>query len=100
MLVSVEMCDCINCHNALSEPIQFELCDEKSGSESQSKKGGTFAPPGAKGGSIISAAVGRTSHFSAFHRLADCTLEVLLGQVRVTHGHLQRAVTQQLGHQP
>ena len=92
MLVSVEMCDCINCHNALSEPIQFELCDEKSGSESQSKKGGTFAPPGAKGGSIISA--GAKVDISAFHHLADCTLEMLLGQVGVTHRHLQRAVSQ------
>ena len=47
-----------------------------------------FAPPGrAKGGSIISA--GAKGDISAFHRLADCTLEVLLGQVRVTHRHLK-----------
>ena len=39
-------------------------------------------------------------HISALHRLADRTLEVLLGQVRVTHRHLQCTVTQQLGYQP
>ena len=71
----------------------------KSRSPSLKRGGGAFAPPGGfKGGSKISE--GAKVHISALHRLADRTFEMLLGQVGVTHRHLQCAVTQQLGYQP
>ena len=73
---------------------------QKSEPGSQSKKGETrlLPPEVLKGESKISE--GAKADISALHRLADRTLEVLLGQVRVTHRHLQCTVTQQLGHQP
>ena len=73
---------------------------QKSEPGSQSKKGEArlLSPEVLKGESIISE--GAKADISALHRLADRTLEMLLGQVGVAHRHLQCAVTQQLSHQP
>ena len=96
MLGSVEMCDCMNCHHALSAPTEIELCDVKSVSESQWECGcGMFAPPGGLDrGEQNFSKNHKVSFHSFFQRFADRLLEVLLGKVGVTHRHLQGAVTE------